>query len=90
MIELVASLLVDGEPLARDIAVELTTEPHDPDGTRWHGKLKVAATVPLSLGRRCTLRFADGREGTMEVTRLTYGRRFEDIRVFFRGRGRLG
>jgi hypothetical protein len=89
MVELLATLLTVGQPLAQDITVELVTEPNDPGGTRWHGRLKVPARTPLSLGQACDLAFQDGRRGSMEITRLTYGRGTEDIRVFFRGRSPL-
>lgn len=89
MPELLASLIAGGHPLAREIPVELVTEANDPQGIRWHGRFKVAAKVQLSLGQQCELVFQDGRRGTMEITRLTYGRASEDIRVFFRGQSPL-
>ncbi|HWA56984.1 MAG TPA: hypothetical protein VG692_07010 [Gemmatimonadales bacterium] len=89
MSDLVATLTRDGHPLAADVPVELTIEPHDPEGTRWHGVLRVPPATPLALGQQCHLQFPDGRRGDMEVTRLAYGRRSELVRVFFRGRSRL-
>lgn len=89
MAEIVAQLLTDGAVIARDVAVDLTTETHDPSGTRWHGRLMVPATVTLTLGTRCELHFADGRRGEAEITRLGYGRAREPIRVFFRGQSPL-
>lgn len=89
MPDLLASIFAGPEALAHQVPVELVSETHDRDGTRWHGRLKVPARVPLSLGQRCELVFADGRRGIMEITRLTYGRASEDIRVFFRGQTRL-
>jgi hypothetical protein len=79
-----ASLYLDQSLLAQEIHVELTVE-----GGRWHGTFKLGPAVPLALGASCTLQFADGRRGRIEVTRLAYGGRRDDIRVHFRGEGKL-
>lgn len=89
MAEVIAELIVHGTVLARDLPLELTTDAHDPDGTRWHGRFQVPSATTLALGDRCVLRLADGRRGEAEVTRLGYGRASEAIRVFFRGRSPL-
>lgn len=89
MADTLLQLLVEGAVIARDVPVELTTESHDPSGTRWHGRLLLPAAVTLTLGTRCQLHFADGRRGDAEITRLGYGRASEPIRVFFRGQSPL-
>jgi hypothetical protein len=87
MTGILASLHLDQTQLADRINVELTVE-GGPDG-RWHGTFKLAPDVPLSLGASCTLVLADGRRGRIQVTRLAYGGRKDDIRVHFRGEGKL-
>lgn len=89
MADLTAQLLAEGAVLAESVPVELTTDPHDPDGTRWHGRFQIPPRMTLAIGSRCLLRLADGRQGEIEVTRLAYGRATDDIRVFFRGQGPL-
>ena len=84
---ILASLQLDQTLLAEGINVELTVEGGD-EG-RWHGTFKLGPSVPVSLGASCTLIFADGRRGQIQVTRLAYGGRKDDIRVHFRGEGKL-
>ena len=84
---ILASLQLDQTLLAEGVSVELTVEGGDEN--RWHGTFKLGPNVPLSLGASCTLRFADGRQGRILVTRLAYGGRKDDIRVHFRGEGKL-
>lgn len=86
---LFAALHSGSTVLADEVSVDLSIEGGDPAHSRWHGSFRVGPGVPLAIDSTCTLLFADGRRGEILITRLAYGGRKDDVRVHFRGTGRL-
>ncbi len=84
-----ASLYSGHTLVAGQLSVELLLEGGVGGDSRWNGSFKVRPDVSVSIGLTYTLMLADGRRGDILVTRLTYGGSSDDVKVQFRGSGKL-